>query len=214
MTSAESPAPAPGPAVTGRRGRRPGGDDTRAVIIEAARSAFAAQGYDRASLRSIARAAGVDPALVHHYFKGGKAELFAETLAVPINPAALVERIITGDRDRLGWRVIETFLAVWDAPERRETLTALIRSSMTSDESARMLREYLGREVFGRIAAATGVSDPELRGALAASQVVGMAVMRYIVKVPALVEAPNEQVVARLGPVLQHYLMDSEVDQR
>ncbi|MDN5766038.1 MAG: TetR family transcriptional regulator [Humibacillus sp.] len=206
MTSRDLPAP----AATGRRGRRPGGDDTRGVIIEAARSAFAAKGYDRASLRGIARDAGVDPALVHHYFKGGKAELFAETLAVPINPAALVERIITGDPDRLGWRVIETFLAVWDAPERRETLTALIRSSMTTDESARMLREYLGREVFGRIAAATGVSDPELGGALAASQVVGMAVMRYIVKVPALAEASNEQVVARLGPVLQHYLMDNE----
>ena len=154
-----------------------------------------------------------DPALVHHYFKGGKAELFAETLMVPINPAALVARIISGDPDRLGWRVIETFLAVWDAPERRETLTALIRSSMTTDESARMLREYLGREVFGRIAAATGVADPELRGALAASQVVGMAVMRYIVKVPALAVASNEQIVALLGPVLQHHLVDNEADE-
>ncbi len=213
MTTCESPDPARGRAVTGRRGRRPGGDDTRASIIEAARSSFAAKGYDRASLRGIARDAAVDPALVHHYFKGGKAELFAETLAVPINPAALVARIISGESDRLGWRVIETFLAVWDAPERRETLTALIRSSMTTDESARMLREYLGREVFGRIASASGVSDPELRGVLAASQVVGMAVMRYIVKVPALVEASNEQIVALLGPVLQHHLVDSEADE-
>lgn len=213
MTTRDRPDPARDRAVTGRRGRRPGGDDTRASIIEAARSSFAAKGYDRASLRGIARDAAVDPALVHHYFKGGKAELFAETLAVPINPAALVARIISGDPDRLGWRVIETFLAVWDAPERRETLTALIRSSMTTDESARMLREYLGREVFGRIAAATGVADPELSGALAASQVVGMAVMRYIVKVPALVEASNEQIVALLGPVLQHHLVDSEADE-
>ena len=213
MTTRDRPDPAPGPAATGRRGRRPGGDDTRASIIEAARSAFAAKGYDRASLRGIARDAAVDPALVHHYFKGGKAELFAETLMVPINPAALVARIISGDPDRLGWRVIETFLAVWDAPERRETLTALIRSSMTTDESARMLREYLGREVFGRIAAATGVADPELRGALAASQVVGMAVMRYIVKVPALAVASNEQIVALLGPVLQHHLVDNEADE-
>ena len=213
MMTRDRPDPARDRAVTARRGRRPGGDDTRSSIIEAARSSFAAKGYDRASLRGIARDAGVDPALVHHYFKGGKAELFAETLAVPINPAALVARIISGDPDRLGWRVIETFLAVWDAPERRETLTALIRSSMTTDESARMLREYLGREVFGRIAAATGVADPELRGALAASQVVGMAVMRYIVKVPALAEASNEQIVALLGPVLQHHLVDSEADE-
>lgn len=214
MTSGNGAAPVRGQDDARRRGRRPGGDDTRASIIEAARSSFAAQGYDRPSLRGIARAAAVDPALVHHYFKGGKAELFSETLAVPINPAELVERIISGAPDRLGRRVIETFLGVWDAPERRETLTALIRSSMTTDESARMLREYLGREVFGRIASATGVADPELRGALAASQVVGMAIMRYIVKVPALVDASTNQIVARLGPVLQHYLVDTETDLR
>ena len=164
MTTRDDAAPARG------RGRRPAGDDTRASIVEAARASFAAKGYDRASLRGIARDAGVDPALVHHYFKGGKSELFAETLAVPINPAALVDGIIAGDPARLGWRVIATFLAVWDAPERRETLVALIRSSMTTDDSARMLREYLGREIFGRIAAAGGAADPQLRGELAASR--------------------------------------------
>lgn len=199
------------PGVTGRRGRRPAGDDTRASIIEAARSSFAATGYDRASLRGIARDAGVDPALVHHYFKGGKAELFVETLAVPVNPTALVDRIIDGDRERLGWRIVETFLAVWDPPDRRDSLVALIRSSMAGDDSARMLREFLGREVFGRIAASVGASEPQLRGSLAASQVVGMAVMRYVIKLPALAEASNEQVVARIGPVLQHYLLDSEI---
>ncbi|OFE18883.1 transcriptional regulator [Humibacillus sp. DSM 29435] len=202
------------PAGTGRRGRRPGGDDTRAAIIEAARASFAAKGYDRASLRGIARDAGVDPALVHHYFKGGKAELFVETLAVPVNPAALVDRILAGDPERLGWRLIETFLTVWDPPDRRDSLVALIRSSMTSDDSARMLREFLGREVFGRIAMSVGASDPLLRGSLAASQVIGMAVMRYVVKLPALAEASNEQIVARLGPVLQHYLLDSEIGER
>lgn len=204
MTTPDTPAAARG------RGRRPAGGDARTSIVDAARVAFAAKGYDRASLRGIARDAGVDPALVHHYFKGGKAALFSETLAVPINPAALVDGIIAGDPARLGWRVIETFLGVWDAPERRETLVALIRSSMTTDDSARMLREYLGREIFGRIASAGGVPDAQLRGELAASQVVGMAVMRYVVKLPVLAEATDEQIVARLGPVLQHYLVDSD----
>lgn len=214
MTTSDHPSSSRGPAVAGRRGRRPAGDDTRASIVEVARSSFAAKGYDRASLRGIAREAGVDPALVHHYFKGGKAELFAETLAVPINPAALVDRIIAGDPARLGWRVIETFLAVWDAPERRESLVALIRSSMTSDDSARMLREYLGREIFGRIASAGNAPDPQRRGELAASQVVGMAVMRYVVKLPVLAAASDEQIIADLGPVLQHYLVDKEAVER
>ncbi|GAB3885939.1 TetR family transcriptional regulator [Terrabacter terrigena] len=189
------------------RGRRPGGEDTRSAIIDAARKSFAAKGYDKTSLRGIAREAGVDPALVHHYFDG-KAALFAETLDVPVNPAELIERITTGDVDRLGWRIVETFLGVWEPAERRDALVALVRSSMTSEEAARMLREFLGREVFGRIAASTGAPDPQLRGALAASQMIGLVVARYVIKVPALAEATREQLVERIGPVLQHHLVD------
>ncbi|MGN6752163.1 MAG: TetR/AcrR family transcriptional regulator [Intrasporangium sp.] len=190
------------------RGRRPGGVDTRAAIISAARGQFAAKGYDKASIRGIAREAGVDPALVHHYF-AGKAQLFAETMEVSLDPVAIVGRVFAGDPARLGWRVVETFLLVWDAPERRQTLAALLRSSMTSDEGARVLREFLSREVFGRIAAATGVPDPELRGSLAGAQMLGLAVMRYILKVPALVDVPPEVIVERLGPVLQAHLVDT-----
>lgn len=189
------------------RGRRPGGVDTRAAIVDAARKSFAAKGYDKASMRGIAREAGVDPALVHHYFEG-KAALFAETLDVPVNPAELIERITAGDVDRLGWRIVETFLTVWEPPERRDALVALVRSSMTSEEAARMLREFLGREVFGRIAATTGAADPQLRGALAASQMIGLVVARYVIRVPAMAEATREELVERIGPVLQHHLVD------
>lgn len=192
------------------RGRRPGGPDTRAAIVDAARTSFAAKGYDKTSLRGIARDAEVDPALVHHYFDGGKPALFAETMAVPVNPADLIERVIAGDRDRLGWRLVETFLAVWEPPENRESLVALVRSSLSSEEAARMLREFLGREVFGRLAAATGVADPQLRGALAASQMIGVVIARYVVRVPGLADATPEQLVARLGPVLHGYLVDAE----
>ena len=189
------------------RGRRPGGEDTRAAILEAARKSFAAKGYDKSSLRGIAREAGVDPALVHHYFEG-KAALFAETLDVPVNPAEIIERVTSGDVDRLGWRIVETFLGVWEPAERRDALVALVRSSMTSEEAARMLREFLGREVFGRIAASTGVADPQLRGALAASQMIGLVVGRYVIRVPVLAEATREQLVERIGPVLQQHLVD------
>lgn len=193
------------------RGRRPGGVDTKAVIVEAARKSFAVNGYDRASLRGIARDAGVDPALVHHYFDG-KAALFAQTLDVPVNPAEVIRHVLAGDVDSLGWRLVDTFLTVWDAPDRQDSLVAVIRSSMGGDEGARMLREFLGREVFGRIAASTGVPDPQLRAALAASQMVGLAVMRYVVKLPALADASRTDLVERLGPVLQHHLVDKGPD--
>ena len=194
------------------RGRRPGGVDTRAAIIDSARKSFAAKGYDKTSLRGIAREAGVDPALVHHYFDG-KAALFAETLDVPVNPAELIRRITEGDVDRLGWRIVETFLTVWEPPERRDALIALVRSSMTSEEAARMLREFLGREVFGRVAESTGVADPQLRGALAASQMIGLIVARYVIRVPAMVEATREELVERIGPVLQQHLVDRPAPQ-
>lgn len=205
------PAPAdgtPGGRATRRRGPRTGGVDTRAAILEVARSEFAAKGYDRTSLRGIARDAGVDPALVHHYF-ATKARLFAETVDVPVDPSVLVARVLEGDPERIGWRLMETFLQVWDPPERRQNMLALVRTGMTSDEGARVLREFLGREIFGRIALATGVPDAQLRGSLAGAQVLGFAIMRYVLRVPALVDAPNAEVVARLGPILQRHLVDS-----
>ncbi|HET7398885.1 MAG TPA: TetR family transcriptional regulator [Intrasporangium sp.] len=189
------------------RGRRAGGGDTRAAIVAAARAQFARHGYDKATLRGIAREAGVDPSLVHHYFSG-KAGLFAQTLDVPVDPGAVIDAVLAPGLDRVGWRIVEAFLGVWDAPGRRESFVALLRSSMTSDEGARVLREFLVREVFGRVTAAAGVPDAALRASLAASQVLGMAVLRYVLKVPALVEASDAEIVERLGPVLQRHLVD------
>lgn len=192
------------------RGRRPGGVDTRAAIIGAARAQFAARGYDKASLRGIARDAGVDPALVHHYF-AGKGQLFAESIELSLDPAAVVGQVLRGDPARLGWRVVAAFLEVWDSPERQPILVALLRSGMASEEGARLLREFLAREIFDRIAASSGVADPGLSGSLAAAQLLGLAVLRYVLKVPALVEARSEILVERLGPILQAHLMDSGV---
>ena len=190
-----------------QRGRRPGGPDTRAAIVDAARSSFAAKGYDKASLRGIARDAGVDPALVHHYFDG-KAALFAETMAVPVNPSELIERVLDGDRERLGWRLVDTFLTVWEPPERRDGLVALVRSSLTSEEAARMLREFLGREVFGRIASSTGAADPQLSGVsrrLADDRPGDRALCRARARGG---DREPAELIDRLGPVLQGYLVD------
>lgn len=192
------------------RGRRPGGVDTRAVIVEAARTEFAAQGYDATSLRGIARAAGVDPALMHHYF-GGKPQVFAEVMSIPVDIASLVGGVVSAPRERVGEVLVRTFLRVWDEPDGRLRFQALMRSSVSHEEAARMLREFLVREIFGKVTSAFAGQDPpagvELRAALAAAQMVGMAMLRYVLEFPAVVEATPEELVAQLGPVLQGYLV-------
>ena len=197
------------------RGRRPGGADTRAAILAAARADFAEQGYDATSVRGVARRAEVDPALVHHYF-GGKAKLFAAVLDIPADPAALVGAIVHGPREQVGEGLVRTFLALWDSEEGRQRFQALLRSAVTHDEATLMLREFLAREVFGRVVrelhpgAGHGKApspELELRAGLAASQMIGLAVMRYIVELPAVVEAGHDELAAVLGPTLQGYLV-------
>jgi AcrR family transcriptional regulator len=189
------------------RGRRPGGEDTRTTILDAARAEFAEQGYDATSLRGIARRACVDPALVHHYFEG-KAALFAEVMDLPVDPAVLIERVLAGPRERVGAALVETFLDVWDSPGGRQRFQAVVRSASSHDEAARMLREFLTREIFGRIAHALldDGSDADLRAGLAAGQMLGVAMMRYVIDFPAVAKAERQDLVALLGPAIQRYL--------
>ena len=192
------------------RGRRPGGADTKADIVAAARAEFAENGYDATSLRAVARRAEVDPALVHHYF-GGKPQLFAAVMDVPVDPAVLVDRILAGPREQVGESLVRTFLGLWDSPEGRPRFQALIRAAVSHDDATRMLREFLTREIFGRVTAAMAVggepaADLELRAGLAASQMIGVAMMRYVVEFPAVVAAGHDDLVAQLGPTLQRYL--------
>jgi AcrR family transcriptional regulator len=193
------------------RGRRPGGVDTRQAIVEAARVDFAEQGYDGTSLRGIARRAEVDPALVHHYF-GGKPQLFAAVMDIPADPAALISAVVTGPRDRVGESLVRTFLAVWDSEAGRQRFQALVRAAVTHDDATRMLREFLTREVFGRVvrelsAEGEPSAGMELRAGLAAGQMVGLAMMRYIVEFPAVVDATHDDLAALVGPTIQRYLV-------
>lgn len=195
-----------------RRGRRPGGGDTRAAIVTAARSEFAAKGYDATSLRAIARAAEVDPALLHHYFDG-KAALFTEVMDVPADPRVLIEAVVRGPREVVGEAMVRTFLTIWDSAEGRARFQGVVRSAVTNDEAARMLREFLVREIFGHVTrdltppGATGLAaNPELRAALAAGQMVGVGMMRYVIGFPSVVDATHEELIALLAPTLQQYL--------
>jgi AcrR family transcriptional regulator len=148
---------------------------------------------------------------VHHYF-GGKAQLFAAVMDIPADPAALIGRIVEGPREQVGEALVRTFLAVWDSPEGRPRFVALMRSAVTHEEATRMLREFLTREVFGRVLrgveAEGGERSPdiELRAGLAASQMVGLALMRYIVEFPAVVDASHDDLARLVGPTIQRYL--------
>lgn len=189
-----------------RTGRRPGNPDTREAILAAARKAFAERGFDHASIRGIATSAGVDPALVHHYFKS-KDKLFLAALDVPFDPAELLPRVLAGGPDGLGQRMIGLFLSVWDSPAGAAGV-ALLRSVVSSEWAARMMREFVLTQVLRRALAQLPIAPDEapLRSALVASQIAGLAMMRYVVKLEPLASAPPHVVAATVGPTLQRYL--------
>jgi AcrR family transcriptional regulator len=189
-----------------RTGRRPGNQDTREAILDAAREAFADRGYDRASIRAIATGAGVDPALVHHYF-GTKEQLFLAAMQSPINPAEILPRILAGDREHLGERIVRTLLQIWDSPAGGAA-AAMVRSAVTNETMAKMLREFVINRIIKR-ALADAVVDPAevtLRGTLVASQIAGLIMVRYLIKVEPLASAPAETIVRAVGPTIQRYL--------
>jgi len=189
-----------------RTGRRPGKPDTREAILAAARDTFAERGFDGASIRAIATSAGVDPALVHHYF-GTKDQLFLAAMKVPIDPGEVVPQVLAGDAGQIGERLVRTFLGVWDSPAGAAGV-ALLRSGVTNEWSTRLLRELLTTQILRRVLAGLDLDPGEapLRVALVASQVAGVAMMRYIIKLEPLASAPPEAVVAAVAPTVQRYV--------
>jgi len=188
-----------------RTGRRPGVSGTREAILDAARRAFAEQGYQHATIRGVADLAGVDPALVHHYF-GTKQGLFVAAVQLPVNPVEHLMPLLAQDPERAGERMVELFLSVWDHAADQSPLLALVRSAVGDERAAAMLREFITEEVLGRVAHELGSPDARLRATLVGAQLMGMAMARYIIKVEPLASAPAAQVVAAIGPTLQRYL--------
>jgi hypothetical protein len=120
----------------------------------------------------------------------------------------MVDRVLAGPMDTIGERLVRTFLGVWDDPENQERLVALVRALLTNDEVTVLMREFVTREIVGRVTERTKVSEAPLRGALAASQIIGLATTRYVVRLPAMVAASHDDLARWLGPVLQRYLVD------
>lgn len=190
-----------------RRGRPRGGSDARERILAAAVEEFGEHGYDRATIRAIAARAGVDPALVHHYF-GTKSDLFVEVVDIPLRPDRDVPEILAGPREEVGERLVRYLLERFEQPEVRRRGILVLRGIVGAGPMAQPLAGFLSRELLRRIAAATGAEDGELRASLASSQMGGLLMARYVLRLPPLAEAPIEEVVARVGPTIQGYLFD------
>ena len=191
-----------------RTGRRPGAGGTREKILGAARTQFARHGYDGATVRGIAAAARVDPKLVLHYFES-KESLFKAAMEFPFDPAQDIPRLLQPGLDDLGVRLARFFIEVWDSPAGGRA-HALIRSVVTSKSAAALMRDFVHREVLARLAEALELDHPEVRASLAASQLIGLAMLRYVVRVEPIASAPPDKVASWIGPTLQRYFTDPD----
>ena len=193
--------------ATGRTGRRPGESGTRAAILRAASELFAQQGFERTSVRQVAREADVDPALVAHYF-GSKAALFVAVTRPPEAVGQQLPGIVAGDRESVGRRVAELVVGQLEDEDARARILGLVRAAATEPAAAAMVREVIVDQVLGPVAHALELDRPELRTALVGSQVVGMVMARHVVGLPPLVPLGADELVRLLTPVLQHWFTE------
>jgi len=201
------------PVIRGRGRPRKSttGDGTRALILAAAAKEFARDGYDTTSVRGVARAAGVDPALVRHYF-ADKADLFAEAVAAPMRPDRIVARALAGPREHIGENLVRYLVVTLDEPGASDRVLRLLHTALGQEFAARMLRQFIMREVLRRVAKEIDEDDAELRASFAATQVVGLVVARYGVRIEPLASASADEVVRRIGPVVQWHLTGAPLD--
>jgi AcrR family transcriptional regulator len=186
-------------------GRPRGKTDTRNVILNVAGRLFADAGYDKTSVRDVAAAAGVDPAMIRHYF-GSKDELFRATMGWPFEPADIAARVTGGERSDIGERLTRVFFEAWEQPDSRAPLLAILRGAATHDESANLVREFIQGQVYAHIAAALGMPDAELRIDLAMSQLLGIAYLRHILRVEPLASTPVDKLIERIAPIVTRHL--------
>jgi AcrR family transcriptional regulator len=195
-----------------RSGRRAGDSGTREAILDAARGQFAENGYDGATIRAIAAAAAVDPALVHHYY-GSKERLFAAAMRLPVVPSEAITAALAPSArapgETAGTHVVRSALALWESTEVLGSLQGLLRSALTSDRAATMLREFLTEAILQPVANMVGGTDPAstpLRASLIASQMLGLALTRYVLRFGPVAAATPDQVAAAIGPTIDRYL--------
>jgi AcrR family transcriptional regulator len=181
-----------------------GESGTKDAILESARSRFAEYGYDGASIRGIAADAGVDPALVHHFF-GTKEKLLVAAMRLPAVPSELLQDVVGSSTDRLSEMIVRTALGLWEVGAR-DTALALLRWAVTNEGAARMLREFLADTILRLVASVAEPTDAELRASLVASQIVGLGITRFILRIEPIASASVDQLAQAIGPTIQRYL--------
>jgi AcrR family transcriptional regulator len=205
-----------------RGGRRAGDSGTRQAILEAARALFAERGYHSATIRGIAAVAGVDPALVHHYF-GTKEALFAAAMSLPVVPSEVLTKALapvagaaasgTAGRAEPGFGVhlVRAALTLWESAAVNETFLVLLRSAVTSEAAAVMLREFIADSILGTIGRVMGLDmragpQSQWRVEMVATQMLGLALTRMVLRLPSVAEASIDELALTIGPSIERYL--------
>ena len=206
MAAASNRAQDPAPTAPRRRGgRRPGDSGTREQILRAAREAFAEGGYAGTTIRGVAAAAAVDPALIAHFY-GSKDGLFAAALELPEELPERLLAALDGDREGVGERLVRFYLGLWDDPVTAGQLRAMMASAVSHEQAAALLREFVSRRLLNQLGEHLAGDERALRVTLAGSQLVGLALARYLVRIEPLASADLETVVAAVAPTVQRYV--------
>jgi AcrR family transcriptional regulator len=199
----------PPPAkTTARRGRRHGEPVSRDAVLQAAKRRFAAEGYEKTTLRAIANEAHVDPSMVLYLF-GSKAELFRESLRLIIDPDLLVAAMSEGDDD-IGTRLVRTYLRIWEHPDTAASMVAMLASATSNSDAHDAFRAFMQSYVLTAVSGALGGGEQaRLRAMLAATNLVGTAILRYVMQVDPLATLPADDVVTLIAPSVNRYLTGS-----
>lgn len=191
--------------TTRKRGRRQGEPVSRDVVLAAAKERFARDGYEKTTLRAIARDAHVDPSMVLYLF-GSKADLFRESLRLIVDPT-LLAAAMAGDAGTIGERLVTQYLRIWEAPETASSMAAMLASATSNSDANEAFRTFMRSYVLTAVSDVIGGGEQaRLRAMLAATSLVGTALMRYVMKVPPLATLPAEDVIRVLAPTVTRYL--------
>ena len=189
-----------------RRGRRQGEPVSRDVVLSAAKREFAKHGYEKTTLRAIADEARVDPSMVLYLF-GSKAELFRESMKLVLDPNIFTAQLGAGDDRELGCRIVRAYLGIWEQPDTAASMVSMLQSATSNSDAHEAFREFLHSYVMAAVTEALGGADEaRLRAMLAATSLVGTAMLRYVMRVPPLSTLGVEEVVAMVGPAVHRYL--------
>jgi AcrR family transcriptional regulator len=194
--------------TTKRRGRRQGESVSRDAVLAAAKQRFATEGYEKTTLRAIADDAHVDPSMVLYLF-GSKADLFRESLRLLLDPEMLIAAL-TGEADDdpdIGSRMVRTYMRIWEAPDSGPTMVVMLQSATSNADAHEAFRSFMQNYVLTAVSGVLGGSEQDrLRAMLAASQLVGVAILRYVMKVAPLATLSGDELVRLIAPTVTRYL--------